>query len=108
MFGNVSVGGGVFLNKTRYVNAGMENVNIKMWGADDSERYQRFKNLGLRISRSPSPAFHLNHDRLPACPDIGRFRNAIISSKIELLKISNMNKFDLENYIYKYLKINIK
>lgn len=99
MNGNVSVGGGLFLNRVKYIEAGMENTNIKMWGPDDIERFLRFKNLGLRVGRLDSPAFHLSHQRLNACLDIKKFKKHLLKSKRELLKISNLGSEELSSYV---------
>jgi hypothetical protein len=99
MYGNSSVGGGLLIRKEQYLMAGMENEKIKMWGADDSERYQRFKGLNLKIFRHNGPAFHLNHERIVVCKSEHQFNLSLRNSKKQLLISSNLEKEDLQEYI---------
>lgn len=99
MFGNCSVGGGFFAEKESYCAVGMENENIQMWGADDSERYRRFRILGLKVTRLDGIAFHLNHPRRIAHPNASFFFKSLVKSKEELLKVSNMTQNELLDYI---------
>lgn len=62
-YGNISVGGAVFIDKNKYIKAGMENEKFKGWGHDDIERYKRFEIMGYEIYRSKGYAYHLYHPR---------------------------------------------
>ena len=56
-------GGAMLVNKEAYINAGMENERFYGWGSEDTERFDRWKILGLTIHRSKGPLFHLTHSR---------------------------------------------
>ncbi len=58
-----SVGGAFFVEKSSYIQAGMENTNFYGWGMEDIERFSRWTNLGYAIYRSPGALFHLAHPR---------------------------------------------
>lgn len=59
-----SYGGAIFLNRDKYINAGLENENINGWGPDDIERVKRLHILGYCIERIPGNLYHLPHPRL--------------------------------------------
>jgi hypothetical protein len=42
-------GGIVFVDRSHYISAGLENPKIKSWGFEDFERMSRFSKLGYRI-----------------------------------------------------------
>jgi hypothetical protein len=63
LYEHLLVGGGVFVNKEKYIYAGMENKAHYGWGDDDFDRYYRFARLELRIHRVNTCLFHLSHPR---------------------------------------------
>ena len=56
-------GGEVFVNKNKYIDAGMENERNYGWGNEYYDRYNRFTNLGYNVYRVDAPLFHLCHSR---------------------------------------------
>ena len=56
-------GGDVFVNKNKYIDAGMENERNYGWGNEYYDRYNRFTNLGYNVYRVDAPLFHLCHSR---------------------------------------------
>ncbi len=93
------VGGAVFVNKEKYIYAGMENENHYGWGNDDFDRYYRFLLKGLKIYHTNNPLFHLCHPR----SDNSQFRSISQESrsKDELLKIKSMSSNELIDLLYK-------
>lgn len=63
LYQKFTVGGAVFVNKEKYVYAGMENEHYYGWGNDDYDRYYRFVKLNLKIYRTDTCLFHLSHPR---------------------------------------------
>lgn len=101
--GTVSVGGAVIFNKNIFIAGGMENENFISFGPEDSERYERFKKLGARISRVFGNLYHLNHF-------IGvnsSKKNPYFQwNEFEFIKIKLMDKEELVEYIktWKWIK----
>ena len=95
MHGDWSVGGGFLVNRTAYIEAGMENENFHGWGPEDAERMVRWDTLGYRVKRVDGPLFHLHHPRK------GWFDNGKteIQNRKEFLKVCAMDKQQLEQYI---------
>ncbi len=56
-------GGAVFLNKEKYVWAGMDNEAYYGWGDEDFDRFVRCRTLNLNILRTNNCLFHLSHPR---------------------------------------------
>lgn len=63
LYPDLLVGGAIFVNRDRYVKAGMENEGHYGWGNDDYDRYYRFLGLKYKIYRVDVPLFHLIHPR---------------------------------------------
>lgn len=57
------VGGAVFLKKSGFIDAGMDNEIYYGWGNDDFDRFERFKILNYKIFRTNNPLYHLCHPR---------------------------------------------
>jgi hypothetical protein len=92
-----SCGGAVFINTDKYIKAGMENEYIASWGPEDIERVKRMKNLGYKVKRIEGHLFHLPHER----KENSRYSSheSYIQYMEEYLKVCNMNKAELEEYI---------
>ena len=52
-----------FLNRTSYIDAGMENENFRGSSPEDKERYYRFEKMGYKIGRIDHEVYHLEHSR---------------------------------------------
>lgn len=81
------VGGAVLLNRTKYIEAGMENESHYGWGNDDFDRFYRFQKYGFNIYQEENCIYHLPHPRYinsQYCSAI----HARISER-EILKIKN-------------------
>ncbi len=63
LYGDNFVGGGIIVNKEKYIAAGMENEKFYGWGPEDLDRVLRWDNMNYRIHRSDGPMFHLTHPR---------------------------------------------
>jgi len=60
-----SVGGCVLWRREAFERAGMENERFVSWGAEDDERVDRARTLGLRVERCEGVVYHLRHARGP-------------------------------------------
>jgi len=92
----VAMGGCVFWNKAKFIEAGMENENFVSWGPEDQERVHRALKLGMRYTRAQGILFHLQHDRLQNSGDGHRF---ITQNNKEFEKIKQMDSAQLRSYI---------
>lgn len=92
-----SWGGCVFLSKSTYLTAGLDNEYISSWGPEDIERPKRLKNLGYEVKRIDGPLFHLTHDRLENSSYFSQ--DLYYTFMEEYLNVCNMDRFELENYI---------
>ena len=52
-----------FLNRTSYIDAGMENENFRGSSPEDKERHFRFEKLGYKVGRIDDQVYHLEHSR---------------------------------------------
>jgi len=96
-----SVGGVVFYKKDKYIESGMENEKVIGWGYADDERFHRFTKLGLRITRTENPLFHINHR--------GGMSNPFFqTNKQEFERIKNISvdelRTEIESWSWKYEK----
>ncbi|QJB36672.1 hypothetical protein HF324_01855 [Chitinophaga oryzae] len=91
------VGGLVFLKKAAYVSAGMENEFIESWGPEDMERRKRMTILRFRVMHLSGPVYHLPHPRGTNSGYVCRERR--IKYMEEYVKVCNMRKAELEEYI---------
>ena len=53
----------IFVSREKYISAYGENEEFVSWGAEDVERFIRFKKLGLHIARAHFIVYHLEHPR---------------------------------------------
>lgn len=91
-----SLGGAVFYNKHKFIEAGMENENMISFGPEDAERFERFKKLGYTIAFQKGEIYHLEHfkgvNSLKTHPHIN-------ANRAERNKELAMSKTELLNYI---------
>lgn len=91
-----SLGGAIFFNKEKYLQAGLENENFVSWGFEDNERINRLIKLGCKISRTKGVLYHLEHERtLNSVPEQPKYND----NMIEYGKVTNMSKDELIKYI---------
>lgn len=91
-----SVGGAIFFNRKRYIEAGMENPNFISYGYEDNERYSRFLKLGYSIKRINCELIHLEHYR----GINSNMSNSKINDNLkEYQKVSLMSTGNLKEYI---------
>lgn len=95
-FTKESVGGAVFLNRERYIAAGMENEKLISHAPEDVERFYRMQTLGYKISRTGGKCFHITHSR--GINSGGQHPYAQANLK-EYLKVRAMEKVELKEYI---------
>lgn len=92
----VSFGGAVLFNLKSFFKGGGENENFISFGAEDVERYERFKKLGYKIERTFGNLYHMNHyigiDSSTKNPYFEK-------NKEEFEKVKSMSKEELLKYI---------
>lgn len=91
-----SVGHGLFMNKESFIAAGMENENFISWGPEDSERYDRFNILGLKVQRIKGAIYHMDHYIGETSSSTNQF---FATNRDEHNKVKLMDKPELESYI---------
>lgn len=62
-YGHGVRGGAFLVNTVSYKSAGMENLKFYGWGPEDWERYERWENMGYKISYVKGSLFHFSHPR---------------------------------------------
>lgn len=63
LYNHSLVGGGFFIDREKYIDAGMENENYYGWGNEDFDRFVRWKTKKYKIKRIDECLFHLSHPR---------------------------------------------
>ena len=76
LYGNAMRGGAFMIKTDKYIAAGVENLNFYGWSPEDSERYERWLNLGYKIKTVNGCMFHLSHPR-----DINGMHNSMEQQK---------------------------
>ena len=87
----------VFLRRTAFFEAGMENEHFRAWGLEDDERVVRFTHLGLKVERVSGPLFHLEHPR--PLDQVGPGNPCYQANDQEYQKVIRMNPGELRAYI---------
>jgi len=92
----VSVGGAIAYNKQSFINAGGENEKFISYGAEDLERYYRFKTLGYEVERVKGALYHLDH---AITIDSSTKHDDFDGNKKEYSKVTAMDKGQLQSYV---------
>lgn len=97
LYDRILVGAALLVNRSSYIEIGMENEIIYGWGNDDWDRYARFVGLEYSVYRYPTFLFHLFHPR----GNNSTFRSSIASniSTAEYLRNKNSSKPELRKRI---------
>lgn len=91
-----SVGHAVVMNRKSFIDAGMENEKFISWGPEDSERYDRYNTLGLKVQRINGAVYHMDH----YCGETSSSQNKFfLANMAEHRKVKNMSKEQLKSYI---------
>ena len=96
-----------FLNRTSYIDAGMENENFRGSSPEDKERYYRFEKLGYKVGRIDDQVYHLEHSRGRNSWPNSVQGNPYMQENFEIWeKVQNMNTQELWDYYstQEYLK----
>lgn len=91
-----AMGGVVFWNKEKFMEAGMENENFVSWGPEDQERVHRAIKLGYRYGKIQGTLYHLEHRRLQNSWMTHRY---IAHNDAEFAKIQAMDAVQLRLYV---------
>jgi predicted glycosyltransferase involved in capsule biosynthesis len=89
-------GGCFFMNKNKFMEAGMENENFRGYGAEDSERLIRVQKLGYRVARLAGTLYHMDHIKISASSE--QHEN-VDRNRSEFNKIQMLNTPMLRQYI---------
>lgn len=92
-----SVGGILFWNRDKFKECGGCNERFISWGFDDNEIYDRASILGKKICRCNGQLYHLRHS--PSLNSLNGSHQYYKSNEQEWLKVKNMSKIELINYI---------
>lgn len=87
---------GFLCNSNDFVYCGKMNENFKMWGEEDWELLERVTKLGYIFDSSSNFACHIEHNRIIDGTENNLY---IFNNKKERLKIQNMTKEELLEYI---------
>ena len=96
-----------FLNRTSYIDAGMENENFRGSSPEDKERHFRFEKLGYKVGRIDDQVYHLEHSRGRNSWPNSVQGNPYMQENFEIWeKVQNMNTQELWDYYstQEYLK----
>jgi hypothetical protein len=96
-----------FLNRTSYIDAGMENENFRGSSPEDKERHFRFEKLGYKVGRIDDQVYHLEHSRGRNSWPNSVQGNPYMQENFEVWeKINKMNTQELWDYYstQEYLK----
>jgi hypothetical protein len=96
-----------FLNRTSYIDAGMENENFRGSSPEDKERHFRFETLGYKVGRIDDQVYHLEHSRGRNSWPNSVEGNPYMQENFEVWeKINKMNTQELWDYYssQEYLK----
>lgn len=89
-------GGCFFINKEKFIKAGMENENLISWGPEDVERRDRLISLGYKVGSLAGPIFHMEHSRTSnSTSEHELFKH----NENEYSKIKSMNPLQLKYYV---------
>ncbi len=94
----ISVGGAIAFKRESFLNAGGENEKFISFGAEDTERFVRFKTLGYKVKRVKGALYHLNHF---VGVDSSTKNPYFLQNRDEFNKVYNLDKQDLTEYINK-------
>jgi predicted glycosyltransferase involved in capsule biosynthesis len=89
-------GGCFFINKEKFIKAGLENEAFISWGPEDIERLTRLEILGYRVNRKEGHIYHLEHVRNENSLETN---SHFIKNEQEFNKIKKMKKQELEVYV---------
>ena len=95
-FATGSVGGAVFMNREKYIEAGLENEFLVSHAPEDAERYHRLLTLGYRIARIEGKCYHITHWR---GINSGAANPHHAQNMKEYEKVKAMNAEELQQYI---------
>lgn len=91
-----SVGHAVVMKKSSFINAGMENENFISWGPEDSERYDRYHILELKVKRIKGKIYHMDHF---VGPNSSTTHPHFHQNNKEHYKVKEMKKNQLREYV---------
>ena len=89
-------GGCFFINKAKFIKAGMENENMIAYGPEDQERLLRVTKLGYRVARLPGILYHMDHLKVDSSAEKHDFSE---QNKKEFQRIQTLNLVQLQYYV---------
>lgn len=91
-----AVGGAVFVNRESFFRSGGENERFVSYGAEDQERWERFRILGLRVQRVGGYLYHIEHWR---GENSGNQHRYFVANEKEFQRIKSMSKEQLKKEV---------
>jgi hypothetical protein len=89
-------GGCFFMNKEKFIAAGMENENMVSWGPEDQERLSRIKKLNYNVGSIDGHLYHMDH----MITQNSYYSNPLYQINVtEFEKIKRMSELELRQYI---------
>ncbi len=92
----VPPGGCFFMNREKFIEAGMENENMVSWGPEDQERLSRVKKLDYNVGSIDGYLYHMDH----MITQNSFYSNPLFKrNEMEFQKVDGMTKSELKKYI---------
>ncbi len=89
-------GGCFYINKEKFIEAGMENENFISWGPEDAERLERLKILGYKVGSLEGQLYHVDH----IVTQNSTYTNPLYAHNLrEFEKVKSMTKDQLRSYV---------
>jgi hypothetical protein len=94
-------GGCFFMNKNKFLEAGMENENMISWGPEDQERLSRVKKLDYKVGNIDGYLYHMDH----AVTQNSYYSNPLYKNNLkEFEKVDKMSISELKDYVKSWRK----
>lgn len=92
----VPPGGCFFMNREKFILAGMENENMISWGPEDQERLYRVRKLGYKVGSLNGFLYHLDHHITPN----SFYTNPVYNRNVEEFnRVQRMTETELREYV---------
>ncbi|MDB5141105.1 MAG: Uncharacterized protein JWR12_3021 [Mucilaginibacter sp.] len=99
---HTSCGGAVFVNKSMYIQCGMENEKFHKWGPEDIERVRRLEILGHPFVKTEGKLYHLDHE-ITANSGYTSTEEYLELMRVHL-NVIQMDELELKSHIEKWVE----
>lgn len=98
-------GGCFFMNRKKFIEAGMENENMISWGPEDQERLDRVKKLGYKVDSLDGYLYHVDH----MITHNSTYSNPLYKNNVrEHEKVLRLSAEELRRYIKTWRHVNAR